>query len=784
MARVRIWNLLVPTAVGLWAVVQVGLAPDGSPRDRGIPALGQDRQAAPGETFPSLGESADARAAPVGQITGTAGQALSDGGDSRRPARFRWVAPVGVERVRFQVSEPWLAVAAHAMDSRLVSGVPANAVAFPVLAGVEYSIEVRGNGTTGGSAVLQWHPDDGAGRVRNDDVVDADPIAGTGTGSHFAFIDPDAATVEPREPAATGVRTAWWAWTAPSSVRYAWQATAMIPHPLTLAVFSDGEQITLVGSGVATRRGVGQLVFDAVAGTRYLVAAGVDASDDVAAVPAGPIMFAWGPTPANDDRDRAAPLTGASGSASGSTEFATTQPGEQGGLGGDASVWWRWRAPQTRWYRFALDDAGAGAIAVYPTRTGEAIGPPLAISRATPMPAAVFEATAGDTYAIRVGHDPMGVERRFTLSWDYDAPPAWLRFGGPATDLDVSGERFAAPGGADRIAFNDAGDEMYVATEAGLAVYDRAASGLLGHRRTIAGVDGATRLFWDVQTRSLIAASCGALRKFPAAASGRGLTVPRSIAGRIPCVRRELAASPLLRDATGSFIHLAGPLGIATLRFDRDRSSLAFMRGTPVEGVVAAAALGADDAYLYAATEDGLRVFARDRNTGVLTAQGMVPPTEATGAAPIRLLEADAGGRYLYALTHHRRVRAYGLADPAMPVLVAETPPFPARRMRPGFAAPLPGARHQQAPCSFMGIRGDSATADVVCTDMAFSARLLSGGHAMRREEILYPGGRDGFGRSLPHFRLGQGVSVSPDERHIYAMQRGQLLVFERTSRS
>ncbi|MCY3811971.1 MAG: hypothetical protein OXH15_09265 [Gammaproteobacteria bacterium] len=628
---------------------------------------------------------------------------------------------------------------------------------------------------SGVGEALRWRPDDGARAFRNDDVADADPIAGAETGSHFGFLDPNAATVQPREPSAS-----WWAWAAPSSVRYAWQVTAMIPHPLAVAVFSDDAEMTLIDRSAANRHGVQQLVFDAIAGTRYLIAAGVHASDAAARIPAGPIVFAWGPTPANDDRGLAAPLTGASGRAAGSTEFATTQPGEQTEPGGSASVWWRWRAPRTQWYRFALDDAHAGTIAVYRSRNGGFGGPPLAVSRATPTPVAVFKASAGESYAIRVAHDLLSVERRFTLAWDHDAPPAWLRFAVAAADFDTPGTQIAARG---RIAFNGDGDEMYVATETGLAVYDRGPSGQLSYRRTLAGVDRDTRLFWDAEAMSLIAVSCDALRKFPASASGRGLTAPQTIAGRIPCTSRQLAAATLLRDATGSFIHFAGPLGIATLRFNRDRSAIAFMRGTPVEGLVAAA-LGAHDLFLYAATEDGLRVFARDRNTGVLTARGHVQSTDADDAAPIRLLKTDAKGRYLYALTEDRRLGAYGLTVPDMPVLIAETPPLDGvAGTRRGFV-PIPGTRHRHAPCRFMDIRADSMTADVVCAGMAFSARLLPNRRAMRWEDVLHPGGGDAFGNSLPHFRLGQGIAVSPDDHHIYATQPGQLLVFERTGRS
>lgn len=211
---------------------------------------------------------------------------------------------------------------------------------------------------------------------------------------------------------------------------------------------------------------------------------------------------------------------------------------------------------------------------------------------------------------------------------------------------------------------------------------------------------------------------------------------------------------------------------------------MAFMRGTPVEGLVAAA-LGANDAFLYAATEVGLRVFARDRNTGVLTAHGHVEPSDPNGASPVRLLETDPKGRYLFALTDDRRVRAYGLTVPDMPVLIAETPPLVgAAGTGPGFESPILGTRHRPAPCRFMDIRVDGMTADVVCADMAFSARLLLNRRAMRWEDVLHAGGVDAFGNSLPHFRLGQGIAVSPDDRHIYATQPGQLLVFERTGQS
>ena len=768
MARKRTWYLWVPTVAALAAaVLQIGLVRDGRPedraRDRDLETLPQDTRATP------LGSAVVS--APDARIAGATGQvALAPGAQSRGPVRYRWIAPDGVERIRFALDEPSLTVAAYALDSRLVSGIPASAVALPVRAGEQYWIEVRSTATPVASAVLRWRPEERANTVRNDDVANADPIVGVETDSHFGFIEPNAATVEPREPSASGVRTAWWAWTAPSSIRYAWQVTAMIPHPLALAVFSDGAEMTLIDRGAGN--GEQQLVFDAVAGTRYLIAAGVRATAAVTAIPAGPVVFVWGPTPTNDDQGLAATLMGASGSTPGSTEFATIQPGEQAEPHGDASVWWRWRAPRTDWYRFALDDVSAGAIAVYPTRNGHADGPPVAVSRATPTPFAAFKATAGESYAIRVAHDALSVKRRFTLSWSHDTQPAWLRFGSATDGLHTSPSDIVIPGNPARIAFNGDGDELYVATESGLAVYDRGASGQLTYRQTLAGVDHNTRLFWDAETSSLIAVSCDALLRFPASRSGPGLTTPRMIAGSIPCTSRQLAAATLLRDRTGTYVHFAGPLGIATLRFNRDRSVMAFMRGTPVEGLVAAT-LGAHDAFLYAATADGLRVFARDRNTGVLTARGPLQATDANDAAPIRVLKSDAKGRFLFALTDDRRVRAFDLTEPDSPVMVAETSPIGG------------GTRHRQYPtCSFIDIRADGLTADVVCADMAASARLLLDPPAMRWEEVLQQGGVDAFGTSLPRFRLDQGVAVSPDNRHIYATQPGQLLVFERTGQS
>ena len=773
MARSRTWYIWVPTAVALGvAALQIGLAPDDAVLVHDPEPVAQTATAIHAGSTPAL----DTR------ITGATGRvALVPSALSLGAVRYRWVAPAGVLRIRFEVDHPSLAVAAYTLDSRLVSGIPAAAVAFRARTGTEYRIEVRRRGTQRAGEALAWRPDDRARTVRNDDVADADPIAGVEAGTHFGFVDPDVATVEPAEPSASGVRTAWWAWTAPSSVRYAWKVTAMFPQRMALAVFSDGEEATLIDRTATSPHGAQQLVFDATADTRYLIAAGIHASDAETAIPAGPIVFAWGPTPANDDRGSAAPLKGASGRAAGSTEFATTEPSEQAEPGGEASVWWRWRAPRTQWYRFALDDADAGTITVYPSRNGLVDGPSLAVSRATPMPVAVFEAAAGETYAIRVAHDLLTVERRFTLSWDHDARPAWLRFAGTAADSAASGTQIAAP---DRIAFNGDGDEMYVATGTGLAVYDRRASGQLSHRRTLAGVGHDTRLFWDAETSSLIAVSCDGLRKFPVSASGRGLSAPQTITGRIPCTGRQLDNATLLRDAAGSFLHFAGPLGIATLRFNIDRSVMAFMRGTPIEGLLAAT-LAADDAFLYAATDVGLRVFARDRNTGALTERGHVQPSNANGAASIRLLKTDPKGRYLFALTGDRRLRAYGLTVPDMPVLIAETPPLDgAAATRGGFKPPLLGIWHRHAPCRFMDIRVDGMTVDVVCADIAFSARLLLNRRVMRWEDVLYPGGVDAFGSSLPHFRLGQGVAVSPDDRHIYATQPGRLLVLERTGPS
>ena len=128
-------------------------------------------------------------------------------------------------------------VAAFAGNSlsaaRMVSGLPVegpdDGVVFPAAEGVEYHIGVATGSAywAGTEFELSWAP--GARELPgNDDFAGAAPTFGGFGAGTVAF---DELTVEHGEPAASGVRTAWWRWQAPQDGRHTWliERTAGFP---------------------------------------------------------------------------------------------------------------------------------------------------------------------------------------------------------------------------------------------------------------------------------------------------------------------------------------------------------------------------------------------------------------------------------------------------------------------------------------------------------------------------------------------------------------------------
>ena len=299
---------------------------------------------------------------------------------------------------------------------RLVSEFPSNYATFRARAGRRYQIAVGALDakTIGQPFTLRWeqlsaHPaEDSNNRFQSATelpsasssfvAVDIDPIAG----------------LEPDEPAETGVRTKWWAWSAPATGRFTFRLTATQSRLFRVAAFSGASLADARLMAVSEERDVTpELTFDAAEGESYRISLGFLA-DDIAAfeLDSANAELHWAPTPANDGLATAASISGAAGSVNGNNQYATTERDEPSQGLGHSSLWWHFQAPSSGAYRFETTGT-AQTLAIY-RRNGDGFsGLELVEVGGAEL---LFNAEAGTRYAIRVGTNG-GEGGDFTLRW-------------------------------------------------------------------------------------------------------------------------------------------------------------------------------------------------------------------------------------------------------------------------------------------------------------------------------------------------------------------------------
>ena len=264
--------------------------------------------------------------------------------------------------------------------------------------------------------------------LTNDNFADAEDITGATGGASGSTVR---ATKEPGEPdhaSNAGGGSIWYRWTAPANGR-AHFATCGSDFDTTLAAYTGTEVNNLPAgwqndNAEPNRCGDDQSAqswawFPATAGVTYHIA--VDGHDNAR----GHVILSWLLERApNDDFVDAPVLTGASGTASGSTRLASKEPGEPDHAFklGEASIWYRWTAPSNGTVTFTT--CGSTFDTLLAAYTGPAVHDltyvssnddgtcPAHIQRSV-MP---FAATAGVTYHIAVDgyRDARG---DVTLNW-------------------------------------------------------------------------------------------------------------------------------------------------------------------------------------------------------------------------------------------------------------------------------------------------------------------------------------------------------------------------------
>ncbi len=715
----------------------------------------------------------------------TAGATLEPGehyGGHGATTWFRWAAPEdGVWR--FDGAPKYVFVfQGTAMNRlRLVSGRPGYRVRFPAAQGREYRIAVAEGGAYGsqGEYSLSWSrssledDNDSFSTPRDIDSALAETTVDVNS----------AATVEPDEPAITGVRTQWWAWESPTDGRYTWRLgpgdSDLSKLHVTLFRDANLEDLELeaeIDSGMAFKTAI-----DTSAGDMYRIAVGLR-NGDIAAYQQDEVrgMLAWGATPPNDDAAGAMAIAGRSGSISASTALATGGVGERRDLLGHSTLWWTYEAEASGWIRFAVDGDERLLLAVH-RASADGLGALelVATSRWQRSEGnaveVLFEAEEGVRYTISLGvaggeqspgsGDPDGGD--FTLRWEPAEAPVWLFYAGRLQDggLDTSGNptEIRNPGA---LVVHPEGMNLYLASSIGLQVFARNAD--TGELHLTQVLDGnpnleQAALAWDSHRDRLLVDDCGVWHSFAAVDDGAQLEdgVELAVAGDSGTCAIQIAIAP-----GGSDIYRFGGRQLQRYIAD-DGSNLRYVEALDFDYDFVGAALSEDGGHLYLRTWRQLRVYERNSNTGALTSRfndyvGIWQGSEGQRTTPLDLGIEDA---HLFSIDYLSDVTTvYSLEDPGNPQYLARLGSFWFGR-----------TKHS---CAFGSARGAVAALDMFCSDLAFAAKFDAANAELSGTDYVLSGIPDETGRTMPHYGVPVALAATPDDRHLYLVTSQQGILF------
>ena len=680
---------------------------------------------------------------------------------------YRWTAPEdGGARFEVDNGATVMAFAGERVDAlRLVSQRPGPHASFPVRAGQEYRIAVAAGSAydAGVDFELVWRETTRAG-LNEDGFGGAKRLDGAASGSHGIHVGAYA-TVQPGEPAETGVRTNWWAWTAPADGVWTWRLEDPSQSGLRVAAFSGDtlENLRLAGSTATSF----EFAFAAGKDGTYRFSVGVSADD------AGAFErdyegqgLVWGPTPANDALAGALPLAGGAGSVSGSNLFATVEAGEPVLGPGHSSVWWTYEAPGEGWYRFHLDGTDPPfALAVYRVAGDgslEQIGASHRLGAATAAEV-LFHAVAGVRYRIRLGALGEAPGGEFTMRWEETGAPAWLKYAGRLVDGDTDGNgRPVHLGRVSGLAFNDDGSVLYAASSTALHTFERdPGTGKLSVAHTLAEPLDGMSLIFVARRQRLHAHDCVRWGTF-------------SLVGGAPAADRRIdgagsgVACRGFMDSGGAslyVIQLDSGIDVYDIAADGARQRV---ESVAVPGI-RNAAIASDDAHVYAVTDRALIVFERDSGTGRLRearAAELAPGESSPGAVTV----GDDGGLLFVTESfapQHVAVFDIG-ADPLAPPRLGST----------ALSGSWRGPGDSQG-CGFAAPRRGTPAIDLFCDGSAHAVQYNASSGRLVESDVIRR--IDRFDNVLPESGPARSLAPSPDGRHAYvAAEHGGILIFER----
>lgn len=319
-------------------------------------------------------------------------------------------------------------------------------VALAATSGVTYRILVGAKRNLNGSATLAWSMG-----PANDDLVDAVALT-EGVTAHATTLD---ATFENGENTDCDeffglAHSVWYSWTAPAGKRLVTVQTSggAADYDSVLGVFTtSGPAPGFPLTNVACDDEGGDVhlskaQFRSEGATTYYIQLSNLATQFGTDPGPGPVdlTLTTEVPPANDDLADATAVTGPSGTSSGTTLAAGSQPQEP--FSGDhagRTVWFRWEAPISRSVAFETTGDNPLRDTTMDVFTGTTLANLVSVAANDDLDASgqvylsrvSFDAVAGTTYLVRVDdtNSSAGIEGAvgtgpFGLSWDLAAPTA------------------------------------------------------------------------------------------------------------------------------------------------------------------------------------------------------------------------------------------------------------------------------------------------------------------------------------------------------------------------
>lgn len=289
-----------------------------------------------------------------------------------------------------------------------------NSITFNARRDVLYRIRVATTTTSAVMGTLRW--DGGHGQPPNDDFEHRERIEGaegTVAGSNRG------ASLERREFLGDFAATVWYEWTAPEDGYWTFSA----PLGTLLAFTGDAVSNLRLVSSISPRNAK----FPAAAGDSYQIAVAARGTETSGA----DFELSWRPSSTsdisaldeNDGFGTAAVLKGTTGTMWARPYRATVEPGEPR-VTGTQSLWWRWQAPDARPYTFRLNgmDASKYELSVF---SGDSIADLEWLGSSAEV---VIDTRRDETYAVAVG-------KQYDSSFEFDSSSLNLAWGAaPAND--------------------------------------------------------------------------------------------------------------------------------------------------------------------------------------------------------------------------------------------------------------------------------------------------------------------------------------------------------------